>query len=241
MELADSGLTEVFGLHNVAYSQVVVFRVAARFARKELRMNAPFHGFITYGRTVMLFVLVSAFGVIPSSMAEATKDGAAVASKGPSAETKKVPDHERMQGSWRIVSFTNDGAKVSKDALKHMGVIMKKDNFSIQNAGNTTLQFRYNCKPGAKAKSKPSPTKDKAKTKGKVKGKAKVEPLGSFDTTHSLQPGKSISQLGIYAFDGDRLRISIAPAGKPRPTDFEAATGQSLFELVRPSTKKPKE
>ena len=31
--------------------------------------------------------------------------------------------------------------------------------------------------------------------------------------------------LGIYDFDGDRLRNCFAPAGKPRPVDFSAREG----------------
>jgi len=41
-----------------------------------------------------------------------------------------------------------------------------------------------------------------------------------IDTTHELDPGKPIIQLGIYSLDGDTLTLSIASAEAPRPKGF---------------------
>ena len=125
------------------------------------------------------------------------------------ASEKPPADHVRVQGTWQIESFRNDGATVPKKALKHMRVVIDKDSFALQNRGKDSLQLNYKLKSGGKPMS-----------------------IGRFDTTHELDPGKPISQLGIFQFDGKRLRIAIAGAGQPRPKDFKSADA-SLFELVK--------
>ena len=47
-----------------------------------------------------------------------------------------------------------------------------------------------------------------------------------IDTSHELDPGKPIIQLGIYSLNGDTLSMRLAPAGAPRPARLEPKAGE---------------
>ncbi|MEO2091288.1 MAG: TIGR03067 domain-containing protein [Gemmataceae bacterium] len=55
---------------------------------------------------------------------------------------------------------------------------------------------------------------------------------GTFELTMSegLKKGEKVH--GIFAFDGDQMKLCYGPADKPRPTKFEAPKGSGTFNEV---------
>lgn len=54
----------------------------------------------------------------------------------------------------------------------------------------------------------------------------------TFDVTVTDGPNKGAVLLGIYAFDGDTLRVCFVPAGNERPTEFETTEGSPAVLVV---------
>ena len=54
-----------------------------------------------------------------------------------------------------------------------------------------------------------------------------------IDTSHEIDPGKPIIQLGIYALEGNTLKLCIEAAGKSRPASFEKAGGTAHIFLLK--------
>ena len=50
----------------------------------------------------------------------------------------------------------------------------------------------------------------------------------AIDTTHELDPGKPIVQLGIYSLKGETLKLSLAAAGMTRPRSFNEKTATTI-------------
>lgn len=58
------------------------------------------------------------------------------------------------------------------------------------------------------------------------------EKAGTFELTMSEGVKKGERVHGIFAFDGDQMKLCYGPADKPRPTKFEAAKGSGTFNEV---------
>ena len=55
---------------------------------------------------------------------------------------------------------------------------------------------------------------------------------GTFELTMSEGFKKGEKVHGIFAFDGDQMKLCYGPADKPRPTKFEAPKGSGTFNEV---------
>jgi uncharacterized protein (TIGR03067 family) len=124
-------------------------------------------------------------------------------------ETKS--DLAKFQGSWRFVSVTTDGTPASPDQLKDSAVTNDGTTFTFKEPGNS----------GA----------------GTFRIDAMKDPR-QLDITFSTGPDKGQTVLGIYRFEGNRVRVCLGTPGKPRPTKFEAPAGSGfVLEVLEPIKK----
>jgi uncharacterized protein (TIGR03067 family) len=109
-------------------------------------------------------------------------------------------DEKLIQGYWLATSVRQDGKELPKQEGAKVCIVFTDKRLSFGTVGQEPMSVNY--------------TLDTAKTPGAI------------DTTHELERGKPIVQLGIYSLEGDRLKLSIAAAGKARPITFceKAAT-----------------
>ena len=125
------------------------------------------------------------------------------------AEDAVKAELEKLQGVWQLVSAETDGKKAPEEQVKKIKVIIKGDKHTVR-FGDEDL-----------AKEIPF----------------KIDPTKKPKTTDDTLPDGGIIR-GIYELDGNTLRSCVAPAGKPRPTEFtgKAGSGQTLrvFQRVKP-------
>lgn len=113
-------------------------------------------------------------------------------------------DQERIQGTWEVVSGETNG-KAMPDAVG-MKFVFTKDVWRIGKDGKDGLAVKYTLDPTKAPK--------------------------AIDTTHELDPGKPIVQLGIYELKEDALKISLEAAGRGRPATFESKAGSTTTSFV---------
>jgi len=124
-------------------------------------------------------------------------------------ETKS--DLAKFQGSWRFVSVITDGTPAPPDQIK--GTVLTNDA--------TTFAF-----------------KDPASTGGGTFRIDATKDPRQMDITFGTGPDKGQTVLGIYRFEGNRVRVCLGLPGKPRPTQFASPAGSGLvLEVLEPVNK----
>ena len=117
----------------------------------------------------------------------------------------KPSDQDLIQGEWEIATVTAAG----KDSAERRGWLC---TFSAD-----TLTMRpKDAQQGLTLKYKLDPLQDPKE----------------IDTTHELDAGKPIEQLGIYALERDTLTLCLEAAGKPRPTAFASKPADTRHLLL---------
>lgn len=128
---------------------------------------------------------------------------AAPAAEDPAPDT--AADLERMQGDWMVSSMKSNGLKNPQEEAESLFRTVKDGTFAVS---------RYT----------------RAISSGTFKLDATQSPR-AIDSTITNRP-EPATVLGIYEFDGDKLRICNAPPGKPRPKDFECRLGSQQTLIV---------
>src|SRR5215469_6334938 len=105
-------------------------------------------------------------------------------------------DLERMQGDWACDSYTTDGMELPADNAQALFRTIKGDTYAV---------FRFKKQIG--------------------KGTLKLDAGKKPKAIDALPDGSSKPLLGIYEFDGDKLKLCFAGPGKDRPTAFTADAG----------------
>ena len=123
------------------------------------------------------------------------------------AGEKPKSDHERLQGSWVVVSAEEAGQQRPGDV--GLQAIFTPDILTFQKDKQDPMGMKYSLDSTRKPK--------------------------AIDTTHEINPGKPIIQLGVYSLNGDTLKLCLESAGKPRPAKLETKTKDTsiLFILKR--------
>jgi uncharacterized protein (TIGR03067 family) len=138
--------------------------------------------------------------------------GMIVAALGTGERREEQPaDGAAIQGPWEVVAVTEAG----KDAPDRRGswFTFTKDTLTMRpkekKEAPEGLSVKYKLDPAAQPK--------------------------AIDTTHELDPGKPIVQLGVYLLEGDTLTLCFEAAGKPRPTAIASQPGdtRNVFVLKR--------
>lgn len=115
-------------------------------------------------------------------------------------ETKTDPaqDVARMHGDWRVVEMKVNGLKHDQTEAESLFRTIEGDKFKVS---------RY--------------------SRELNRGTFKLDPTQSPKAIDSLitSTPEPLTLLGIYEFDGERLRICNALPGKPRPKDFGCRLG----------------
>lgn len=171
-------------------------------------MSLAFSWHLKFTRTAILVVLPFVVGLTPLpllAMEPPTRKLTSTSSG--TSQDEQDSDHERMQGNWKVETFINEGKKVPAPGLRYMLVVINDDSFTLRYQGAAQTRFHYTVK-------------------------SKGDGAGELDTTHYLDDGKEITQLGIYEIKGDKLRLCIVGEGDPRPEDFEVKTA-TVFELLK--------
>ena len=115
-------------------------------------------------------------------------------------------DLARMQGGWMVASMVVGGMKTPDDEAQTLFRTLDGDKYTV-------ARFM--------------------KVVGK--GTFKIDPTKTPKTIDSFPAGTSDqakSILGIYEFDGEKLKICNAAPGKPRPPTFEATVGSDRTLIV---------
>jgi uncharacterized protein (TIGR03067 family) len=123
---------------------------------------------------------------------------ALIAADGPPDKASKK-DLAKMQGDWALVSMTKDGMKVPDDDAQALFRTVKGNEYTV---------FRY----------------DRGAGKGTFTIDATKKPK-TIDFLPANSKDKTKVMLGIYEFDGEKIKYCYAPIGKPWPTEFTSNEG----------------
>ena len=121
-------------------------------------------------------------------------------------------DLEQMQGTWLVVSLTEEGKVVPAKETEILEMVIAKDVFTVFEKGKMVVQDRIKLDPSKKPK--------------------------EIDFTHLVGDDKGKTEPGIYVFEKDQLKICLNEKGKDRPTVFEGKETDAYSVIVL--KKKPK-
>src|SRR5262245_30395886 len=123
-------------------------------------------------------------------------------------------DQERIQGTWRVVSY-DSGDKLPKNKLERFTFVITADKFLsqfIEDGVKGKYERRYALSPDKRPK--------------------------AIDIFHPNIEGKQeVKGEGIYELEGDNLKLCFATDLTPRPTEFAAKKGTILYVLKRENKK----
>jgi uncharacterized protein (TIGR03067 family) len=117
-------------------------------------------------------------------------------------------DRKKLQGTWKVVAGNEGGKTLTPARVKGTKMVVAGDKMTVHEQ-ETTREMTF----------KLDPTK---------------EPR-AIDMTITEGKGKGEKSLGIYALEGDTLKIAFALPGKSRPANFTPQQGSSemLFVMKR--------
>jgi uncharacterized protein (TIGR03067 family) len=121
-------------------------------------------------------------------------------------EDAAAKDLKRMEGDWAAVSMESDGIKIPDEDAMAFFRSVKGDRYTMS---------RYR----------------KAVGKGTIKLDATKKPR-AIDALPAGAVGEGKSVLGIYEFDGKKLKLCFARPGKDRPTEFKSKEGSGYTLTV---------
>jgi uncharacterized protein (TIGR03067 family) len=113
------------------------------------------------------------------------------------ADVKK--EMKTLEGTWVRVSAETNGKEAPKEATKGITMTFAGDKFSSKMADTGRV----------------------------IEGTFRIDPSKSpkeYDATAS-PARKELTTIGIYQFDGDRLKVCYTPEGGKRPKEFSTKAG----------------
>ncbi|HEY1603726.1 MAG TPA: TIGR03067 domain-containing protein [Pirellulales bacterium] len=121
-------------------------------------------------------------------------------------------DLAKMQGDWMVASMTTSGTKLADDEAQILFRTVAGDKYTVSRFTKVVGQGVF----------KIDATKE----------------LKKIDSAPAGQNDQAKMILGIYEFDGARLKICNASPGKPRPVNFDAQFGSGHTSIVWEPEKK---
>jgi len=127
-------------------------------------------------------------------------------------DDKDKGDRASLEGTWKLVSWQEDGKVMSEADVKKSGMTIKGDRFTL--------------------------TMPDATTEGTFKTVATKKP-GDIDVTSVKGRFEGKTLLGVYELSDDTYKACFAPPGKDRPKEFspEKESGNILFVFKREKAK----
>jgi uncharacterized protein (TIGR03067 family) len=113
---------------------------------------------------------------------------------------------EKFQGTWRVVSYLEDGKKRPAEEIKKSRLIFQGPNFVVKQG-------------------------DRIEERGTQLLVSTKEPK-AVDHTITEGTDKGKTYLGICQLRGDDLTFCFAPAGRKRPTEFTSKPGSGYYLIV---------
>jgi uncharacterized protein (TIGR03067 family) len=119
---------------------------------------------------------------------------------------------EKFQGTWRVISYIEDGKKKPADEINKSRLVFQGAQFIVKQG-------------------------DRVEERGTQKF---VEVKGYHAIDHTLTEGSEKGKTfpGIYKLQGDDLTYCFAPAGQKRPTEFTSKAGSDYY-LISYKREKP--
>ena len=122
------------------------------------------------------------------------------------SEDKGKDDTDKLTGVWKCVSGVNDGKLLPEDIVKQLKLTLTKDKYKTEKGAVVLFDGIY-------------------------KIDAKQRPKHIDITAPEGEQAGSTSK-GIYAIEGDTLRMCYANPDKGRPKDFESKPGSGVTLVV---------
>jgi RNA polymerase sigma factor (sigma-70 family) len=182
---------------------------------------------IVIALALSLAMLGGAGGLAYRSLAAGADDGPKTAPAETASRDGRQPeadtDAEKIQGTWRVVSAEQGGKEAPAEAIKDFTVVITADKIAFSPKGENR-QSSYKLDPKADPKV------------------IAVTPLDG--------PAKGKTLRGLYALDGDRLKLCLQNGPGPEPTEFATTSDSGLRLLTlkreaadkdKPKEEKPKE
>jgi uncharacterized protein (TIGR03067 family) len=110
-------------------------------------------------------------------------------------------DLDRFQGTWYLVMAMQDGKSLPEDKVKQTTIVFKGDTFRF---------------PGS------------AEYATSKSGTIKLDETKTPKEMDAISTEKEV-MLGIYALQENGYKVCFAPAGKPRPTEFNSTAGNGYI------------
>jgi uncharacterized protein (TIGR03067 family) len=121
------------------------------------------------------------------------------------AEDKAKGDVAKMEGTWKIVSWEQDGQAVSEEDVKKAVMTVKGDRFTLTTPQQTT--------------------------EGSLKLDSTKKPK-EIDATPAKGAFEGKTLLGVYELSEDTGKLCFAPPGQDRPKEFSSKKGSGHILFV---------
>jgi len=116
-------------------------------------------------------------------------------------------DLEKFQGKWIVVSLLEEGKAVDAKELAMLEITIEKDTYTATEKGEVVAKYRFKIDPSKKP--------------------------AAIDFTPLLGKEKEkVTELGIYVFEKDQLKMCVDETGKTRPSVFEGKGTETCSVIV---------
>ncbi len=117
-----------------------------------------------------------------------------------------APDLERMRGVWTVVSLTEQGKAIPAAETDILEFVINNGVMTVSEKGTIVVQYQIKLDPEKTPR--------------------------AIDFTHEIGENKGKTEPGIYAFDGDKLKLCLDEKRKGRPTVFEGKESETFSVIV---------
>jgi uncharacterized protein (TIGR03067 family) len=110
-------------------------------------------------------------------------------------------DLDRFQGTWNLTSAMEDGKALPEDKVKQTTIVFKGDSFRFAGSAEDATSRA---------------------------GTVKLDESKTPKEMDAISTEKEV-MLGIYVLQENGYKVCFAPAGKPRPTEFNSTPGSGYI------------
>jgi uncharacterized protein (TIGR03067 family) len=118
----------------------------------------------------------------------------------------KDDDLDRLQGIWRVVSLTEKGTAIAKEATDAMEIVIDKDTFTASDKSEVLVKYQFKLDATKMPK--------------------------HIDFKHLIGESKGGVEPGIYRFENDKIRMVLDEDRKGRPMVFDGKETASYSVIV---------